>query len=498
MGTQMTRKDLLTGAAGGVAAAALMLGGQLAVADTAHPVNTPVAPGQVAPPSFADIVQRVAPAVVSIDVEGRSGPQQTALAGPRGAGDGGDPFGDLPPEFRHFFQFGPSDQTARPQPLRATGSGFFVSPDGYIVTNNHVVEGADKITVRTNDDRTFKATLVGRDPATDLAVVKVEGSGFPFVSWEDRAKPRVGDWVVAVGNPFNLGGTATAGIVSALARPQISGSGYVDYMQIDAPINRGNSGGPSFDLYGRVVGVNSAIFSPSGGSVGIGFDIPADVAAEVTKQLISHGRVTRGYIGATVQDITPEIADSLGIKARSGALVADITPDGPSARAGLKSGDVVLSVDGQPITSASDLTRKVGLAHPGDAIRLQVRRDGRVQEVNVHSGLRPSEQQLAENDVGPAGRSHGSDGGALGLMVAPNRSGGLTVEQVSPTSDAAQKGVRPGDVIEQVAGRSVNSPADVHAAIAAARAAGHKHVLVRVAHNGQRLYLPLAIGPQKG
>jgi serine protease Do len=493
----MTRKELLTGAVGGVAAAALLLGGQLAVADTTHPVNTPVPPGQVAPPSFADIVQRVAPAVVSIDVEGKAQPQETAFQGPQGGGDGEDqdPFGNLPPEFRHFFQFGPNGP-AHPQPLRATGSGFFVSPDGYIVTNNHVVEGADKITVRTNDDRELKATLVGRDPATDLAVVKVQGSGYPFVSWEDRAKPRVGDWVVAVGNPFNLGGTATAGIVSALARPQISGSGYVDYMQIDAPINRGNSGGPSFDLYGRVVGVNSAIFSPSGGSVGIGFDIPADVAAQVTKQLIAHGKVTRGYIGATVQDITPEIADSLGVKARSGALVADVTPDGPSAQAGLKSGDLVLSVDGQPITSASDLTRKVGVAHPGDAIRLQVRRDGHVQELTVRSGLRPSERQLAENDLSPA--APGAKSGSLGLMVSPNKGGGLTVEQVSPTSDAAQKGVRPGDVIEQVAGKRVNTAADVHAAVAAAKAEGRKDVLVRVAHGGQRLYLPLAIGSNNG
>jgi serine protease Do len=495
-GTQMTRKDLLAGGVGGLAAAALLLGGQLALADTTHPVNTPVAPGQVAPPSFADIVQRVAPAVVSIDVEGKAQPQETAFAGPHGGGEE-DPFGNLPPEFRHFFQFGPSGPS-HPMPLRATGSGFFVSPDGYIVTNNHVVEGADKITVRTNDDRELKATLVGRDPATDLAVVKVQGSGYPFVSFEDRAKPRVGDWVVAVGNPFNLGGTATAGIVSALARPQISGSGYVDYMQIDAPINRGNSGGPSFDLYGRVVGVNSAIFSPSGGSVGIGFDIPADVAAQVTKQLIAHGKVTRGYIGATVQDITPDIAESLGVKAHSGALVADVTADGPSAQAGLKSGDLVLSVDGQPITSASDLTRKVGLAHPGDAIHLQVRRDGRPQELTVRSGLRPSERQLAENDLSPATPGGGAHAGSLGLMVAPNKGGGLTVEEVSPTSDAAQKGVRPGDVIEQVAGKRVNTAAEVHAAVAAAKAKGHKDVLVRVAHGGQRLYLPLAIGSNNG
>src|SRR6185437_14728923 len=235
------------------------------------------------------------------------------------------------------------------QTMHAAGSGFFISPDGYIVTNNHVVDHADKITVHTSDDRTFKAHVVGRDPATDLAVVKVDTANMPFVSFEDRAKPRVGDWVVAVGNPFNLGGTATAGIVSALGRKNVSDSSYVDYMQIDAPINRGNSGGPTFDLYGRVVGVNTAIFSPSGGSVGIGFDIPADVAASVSRQLIDHGKIVRGYIGAQIQDVTADIADSLDLKDRKGALVADVTPDGPADRAGLKAGDVVIDVNGQSV-----------------------------------------------------------------------------------------------------------------------------------------------------
>ena len=385
--------------------------------------------------------------------------------------------------------------------MRATGSGFFISADGYLVTNNHVVENADKITVRTSDDRTLTARLIGRDPATDLAVLKVEGRNYPFVSFEDRAKPRVGDWVVAVGNPYNLGGTATAGIVSALNRQNISGSSYVNYMQIDAPINRGNSGGPSFDLQGRVVGVNSAIFSTTGGSIGIGFDIPADVAASVSKQLIANGKVSRGYIGATIQDITPDIAESLGLPPHQGALVADLVPDGPSARAGLRSGDLVLKVDGHPVTSAGDLTRQVALAKAGDAIQLEVRRDGRAQNLTIRSGLRPSEQQLALNDGGDGGalgERGGAASGGLGLMVAPRDGGGLAVERVSPASDAGQKGVRPGDVIEQVGGRKANSVADVSAAIKAAREAGHKQVLLLVAHNGRHVYLPVEIEAAKG
>ncbi|MFI4965979.1 MAG: Do family serine endopeptidase [Caulobacterales bacterium] len=500
----MTKKELFAGAVGALAAAAIAAGGQMAVAaSTGGPVNArPIAPiAAAAPPSFADLVQRVAPAVVSVDVEGKASPESTAFSGPsqespfgpQGGFDGQDPFG----AFRRMFPQIPDQAAPAPAPMRATGSGFFISADGYIVTNNHVVEHADKITVRTSDDRTFKARLIGRDPATDLAVLKVDGQEFPFVSFEDRAKPRVGDWVVAVGNPFNLGGTATAGIVSALSRPNVSGSSYVDYMQIDAPINRGNSGGPSFDLYGRVVGVNSAIFTPSGGSVGIGFDIPADVAASVSKQLIAHGKVSRGYIGATVQNVTPEIAESLGLAPHQGALVADVVPDGPSAHAGLRSGDLVLKVDGHAVTSADDLTRQVGLAQAGSSIRLDVRRDGHMQALNVRSGLRPSEQQLALNDGVGSGATGGS-GGGLGLMVAPRAGGGLTVQRVLPGSDAGQKGLRPGDVIEQAGGHAVNSAADVTAAVSAARAAGRKDVLLLVAHNGRHVYLPVEIGSAKG
>jgi serine protease Do len=386
-----------------------------AAREAGKPVNAPTpAPTGVAPVSFADIVQRVAPAVVSIEVE-EKGPTRTAFSqrGPRAGGqdeDGGDDLEALPPQLRRFFQQrGQQDQQPQDQePAHAAGSGFFISRDGYIVTNNHVVENAAVITVKTTDDREIKARLIGRDPATDLAVIKVEGGAYPFVSFEDKAKPRVGDWVIAVGNPFGLGGTATAGIVSALARQNVADGPYVDYMQIDAPINRGNSGGPSFDLNGRVVGVNSAIFSPSGGSVGIGFDIPADVVQKISNQLIDHGKIVRGYLGASMQGVTEEVAESMGLKSKKGALVAQVTAGGPASKAGLQTGDLVTRINGHEVESSTDLTRQVASVSPGQDIRLSVLREGRMQEVTVKSGERPSEEALARNDQQqqPQGRSN--------------------------------------------------------------------------------------------
>jgi serine protease Do len=493
-----SKKSLIkAGAAAGVLALAAA-GGYVAHADglNAGAVNAHASPppGASALPSFADIVQRVAPAVVSIEVEGKIGPRPIVDQFGGGGSDGDDDSGGLPPELRRFFQ--QQGRQAQPQTMHAAGSGFFVSADGYIVTNNHVVENADKITIHTADDRTFKARVVGRDAATDIAVVKVDGANLPFVSFEDRAKPRVGDWVVAVGNPFNLGGTATAGIVSALGRKNVSDSSYVDYMQIDAPINRGNSGGPTFDLYGRVVGVNTAIFSPSGGSVGIGFDIPADVVAKVSKELISTGKVARGYIGAQVQNVTPDIAESLGLTGK-GALVAELTPGGPADRAGLKPGDLITKANGQPVESATDLTRAVGLVHAGDPIRLEVRHEGQFREVVIRSGTRPSEDQLAANTPRGGGGEDGDGGvtGALGLSVAPDPQGqGVRVAGVDANSDAAQKGLRRGDVILQAGGRAARAPADITAAVAEARKAGRHQVLLFVARGAQHTFVPIEIG----
>lgn len=489
----LMKKTVFSGVAAGAMAALLALGVNSATASAeTSAASRPLASAPMgAPSSFADIVERVAPAVVSIDVEGKASANQLAfgLGGEEGSpfgGDEGSPFGKVTPRR--------PDGEDEPK-MEATGSGFFVSPDGYIVTNNHVVDGADKITVRTNDGRSLTATLVGRDAATDLAVVKVDGSGFPFVNFEERAKPRVGDWVVAVGNPFNLGGTATAGIVSALGRPNVSGSSYVDFMQIDAPINRGNSGGPTFDLYGRVVGVNTAIFSPSGGSVGIGFDIPADVAASITRQLISSGKVVRGYIGARIQDVTPEIADSLGLGDKKGALVADLTPGGPSEAAGLKPGDVVQQINGHDVASASDLTRQVALAHAGDVVHLQIRREGKVQEVDVRSGVRPPESILARNDL-----QSGSDAGTeqdlprvLGMRVQPRAEGGLSIAGVSGGSDAGEKGLRQGDVILRAGDHKTDTVADLSSAVSEAQKAGRQNVLVMISRDGRNIFVPIKV-----
>jgi serine protease Do len=332
--------------------------------------------------TYAEIFERVSPAVVSINV--------TLTMDPR---------------TQRLFDFGPDEDENQqvpedhpPAQQRASGSGFFISPDGYVLTNNHVVEEDGEIMVALKDGRELRATVVGRDETTDLAVLKVMDpkdpkARFPFVDFEDASKPRVGDWIIAIGNPFGFGGTATAGIVSAYGRDIGQG---VDYLQIDAPINRGNSGGPTFDTYGRVVGVNTAIYSPSGGSVGIGFAIPADQAAAVARQLMTGKTIRRGYIGASVTSVTPGLAEAEGLGVKSGALVAGVTRGGPAERGGLKDGDVVIAVDGQRVETSGEMTRAVGKAKPGQIVRLTVIREGRRRTVIVRTGTRPSESQLAE------------------------------------------------------------------------------------------------------
>ncbi|MCR5880047.1 S1C family serine protease [Phenylobacterium sp. J367] len=271
---------------------------------------------------------------------------------------------------------------------RGAGSGFIISADGLVVTNNHVVDGAQQIVVALADGRQFPARLVGRDPPTDLAVLKLDASDLPYVQFAADALPEVGDWVVAVGNPFGLGGTATAGIVSAHGRE--IGEAYVSYLQIDAPINSGNSGGPSFDLQGRVIGVNTAIFSPSGGSVGIGFAIPADLAQNVTRQIVETGRVTRGYLGVGVMDLTPALAFQLNIPGQRGALIAELSRGGPAASA-LRAGDVVTTVNGEAIIGSGGLTRAIAGAQPGSDLTLGVIRDGRKRDVTIRVARRPDD-----------------------------------------------------------------------------------------------------------
>ena len=376
----MNRKVLLgMGAASALALAA----GVGWTASQEHPlgarsVNPAPMDQRAGPAGFADLVQKVSPAVVSIDVTETRPVSDTRLQdAPSGFGGGEDEPG--------------SDRPT--QEIRGTGSGFFISPDGFILTNNHVAGDASEITVRLADGRSLQGKLVGRDKNTDLAVVKVEGRGFPFVSFEDKARPRVGDWVVAIGNPLNLGGTVTAGIVSAYGRN--IGQQFVDYMQIDAPINRGNSGGPTFDVAGRVVGVNTAIYSPSGGSIGIGFAIPATLAQSVARQLIGTGHVTRGYLGASVQDVTNEMALSLGRAGLRGALVAEVTPDGPADQGRIEAGDVITHVDGEGVAGAAALTQRVAAARVGQVLQVGGLRRGRPFAATINAGRRPSEDKLS-------------------------------------------------------------------------------------------------------
>ena len=481
--------------------------GQLIHASTA-PIFSPP-PG--APLSFADIFDKVSPAVVSIDVTTKV--DQRVLKGIPGFEN--FPF-DIVPKGQDPDDKNGDGKSAGPQAM-SSGSGFFISSDGYIVTNNHVVENATdiKVTLAGKEERQLKATIVGRDEATDLALIKVEGKNFPFVSFENSAKPRVGDWVIAVGNPFGLGGTATAGIVSAYGR-DIGEGPFVDYIQIDAPINRGNSGGPTFDIYGRVIGVNSAIFSPSGGSVGIGFAIPSDVAETVTRQLMSGGKVTRGYMGATIQNVTPDIADSLGLAGRKGALVADLVPGGPADKAGLQPGDVVLSLNGHPVASNTDLTRLVAESHSGDVLHLQILRGGKPVNVDVRSGVRPSEQELAK--TGGADDDEDQGGGApqgpatprpaaLGMSFGPLDESarrrytipadvrGVVIESVQASSDAGEHGLRRGDVIVRAGDKEATIPADVPAAVDAAKRGGRTSVLLQIHRAGRNLFVAIKIQP---
>jgi len=477
--------------------------------------TTPIfAPPPGAPMSFADIFDRVSPAVVSINVTSRVDTSALRIPGlpfdlvPRGQGQGQDDEDEgAPPQ---------GGQTERGQPRlptqQSSGSGFFISQDGYVVTNNHVVENAETIKVVMKDETELEATVVGRDEATDIAVLKVKGRGpFPYVNFENSAKPRVGDWVIAVGNPFGLGGTATAGIISAYGRD--IGENFVDYIQIDAPINRGNSGGPTFDVYGRVIGVNTAIFSPTGGSVGIGFAIPAEVADAISKQLINGGKVTRGYIGATVQSFTSEMAEAQGLGDVRGAIISDLVPGGPSERGGLLPGDVVVSVNGRTIKSNSELTREVAKARPGDVLRLEVIREGRRRNIEIRAGTRPSERELASNDNNPSAR--GGQGGrtpsqpqsppVLGLSLAPLDDAsrrqlnvpsdvrGALVTSVDDSSDAGEKGLKRGDIIVRAGDRAVNGAADLSAVVAAAKQANRPSVLVGVWRQGRTLFLPLKI-----
>ncbi len=492
---------------GAVALAAL---GGVAVETSVAPVSAAATTAQAAattaqapavqapagPASFADVVDRVKPAVVSVKVK-----LTDADPVDDEDSDGIPGLPDIPKNspFYHFFRhFGMpdgndgadrGDHAPRHHFSQAQGSGFFISGDGYIVTNNHVVDHASEVTVTTAEGKSMSAKVIGVDSKTDLALLKAEGSNFPYVTFAAHT-PRVGDWVIAVGNPFGLGGTVTAGIVSARGRDIGSGP-YDDFLQIDAPVNHGNSGGPTFNAEGEVVGVNTAIFSPSGGSVGIGFAIASDVVKNVVAQLKDNGSVTRGWIGVQIQNVTADLADDLGLKDQSGALVAAAQKDSPAAAAGVKSGDVITAVDGETVADPHDLARRIAALGPKKTVKLGLIRNGSPMTIDVILGTMP-----ADKTANAQSRNSDDNGGSalakLGLTLRPaHGQDGVVVAEIDPDGAAADKGLKQGDVILEVAGKSVNRPADVVDAIDAAKSGGKKSVLVRVKSNDGERYLTL-------
>ncbi|HUC62783.1 MAG TPA: DegQ family serine endoprotease [Alphaproteobacteria bacterium] len=458
-----------------------------------------------APTSFAPLVQRVAPAVVNVSTT------ETVKGGP--AMD--FPFQDLPPDspfrdfFKHFFN-GPMGQGQggnQPMIEHSLGSGFIIDPSGYIVTNNHVIKGATLINVILSDGKTYKAKLVGRDERTDLALLKIDADHpLPFVKWGDSSKAKVGDWVIAVGNPFGLGGTVTAGIVSARGRDLHEGP-YDSFIQTDAAINRGNSGGPMFNMDGQVIGINSAIYSPNGGSVGIGFAIPSDLAKPVIAQLRAHGSVERGWLGVQIQEVSPDVAESLGLKTAEGALVAKVNNGSPSAAAGVHQGDVIRGFNGKTVKTLRDLTSAVADTRPGSHAPLTVWRDGHEVTLNVEVGKMPA-QVTAENETPSAAPAPSAKetkvaslGLTLGVLTDDSRHElgldadvkGALVTDVEDGAAASEHGLRPGDVILKVGQHTVTTPKEAADRIAEAKSAKQKAVLLLLDRRGNQLFVALPL-----
>jgi serine protease Do len=434
---------------------------------------------------FADLVDKVKPAVISVRVKVDAGAKMMGF-------DGNSPFPPNSSMERFFRRFGmpfgddtPDNQRApRNHLVTGQGSGFFITADGYAVTNNHVVDKAQTVEITTDDGKTYTAKVIGTDERTDIALIKVDGrNDFRYVKLADH-DPRVGDWVVAVGNPFGLGGTVTAGIVSARGR-DIGAGPYDDFIQIDASVNKGNSGGPTFDMDGNVIGVNTAIFSPSGGSVGIAFDIPAETVKSVVAQLKDKGVVSRGWIGVHIQPVTAEIAESLGMKGSEGALVAEPQAGSPAAKAGIESGDVITGVNGHAVKEARDLARQIGAMAPGSEAKLSVWRKGEEKSFSMKLGELPK-QRDARAVTKPESTPASGDVPKLGLMLAPaeavvgSGAEGVVVTEVDPDGVASEHGLKTGDVILDVAGKKVATPADVRNAVSEAHKNGKRTVLMRV------------------
>jgi serine protease Do len=493
-------------------AACAMAGGVMVIAPAALVAQAPAAQAQTAPAaptvpagpqSFAGVVNSVKPAVISVRVKVAETSPEDLSSQENERNEREEkrpPFFRRPPFDRFFRDFGmpnSPDGHVRPHLALAQGSGFFISSDGYAVTNSHVVSDSNSVEVQTDDEKTYKARVVGTDPKTDVALIKVDGNNFPYVAFADGT-PQIGDWVIAVGNPYGLGGSVTAGIISARGR-DIGSSPYDDFLQIDAPVNKGNSGGPAFNESGKVVGVTTAIFSPSGGSVGIGFAIPADTVKSVVSQLKATGEVTRGWIGVQIQPVTEEIASSLGLSKAEGALVDEPQPEGPAIRAGIKSGDVIRSVNGETVKDSRDLAKKIAGLAPGQTATIGLIQDGAEKTITLQIAKMPDRTAA---DARPNRENRGGGAPQLGLTLAPAASvagqgtPGVIVTDVDPDGPAAERGVHAGDIILEVAGKPVNSPSDVRDRLDAARSSRKEAVLMRIKSGDTARYvaMPIAAG----
>jgi serine protease Do len=493
------RRLTLLGSAA-VVGAALVFGGVGTTSFTAPAFAATTQTQAQGPAGFADLIAKVKPAVISVRVK----MDRTADASDMPQMNGNDDDEGMPQMqgtpfekfFRQYGGRGPRAQMPHHEMVTGVGSGFFISADGYAVTNNHVVDHASSVEITTDDGKTYTAKVIGTDAKTDLALIKVDGkSDFAYANLESEV-PRVGDWVVAVGNPYGLGGTVTAGIVSAEGR-DIGAGPYDDYIQIDAPINKGNSGGPTFDTNGNVIGVNTAIYSPSGGSVGIGFDIPAATAKLVVAQLKDKGSVTRAWLGVQVQPVTAGIAESLGMKNAAGALVDEAKADTPAAKAGIEAGDVITAVNGNAIKDSRTLAREISGMAPGSSVRLDILRKGEAKSINVTLATLPNQ---------PEKQANASDNGSLpgtprlGVAVAPASevagagSKGVVITAVDPDGPAAERGLKSGDVILDVAGKSVSSAGELRNALSEARSGGKKELLMRIKTADSTRFVAVPIG----
>ncbi len=492
---------------------ALLVGGAAVSLATGNPAGAQVAqndesqiramPPGGAPVSFADLTAQLQPAVVNISTRQRIQVNTNPFAG--------TPFADL-------FGGGRGPQTREAQSL---GSGFIISADGYVVTNNHVITAdgqgeVEEITVTLTDGSEYPAELVGRDVASDLAVLKIARSEpFPFVEFGDSRQSRVGDWVIAIGQPFGLGGTVTAGIISAVYRNTGTGGAYDRYIQTDASINRGNSGGPLFDMQGEVIGINNAIFSPSGGSVGIGFAIPAETAAPIVEKLKQGEAIERGYLGIRIGPVTDDIADALGLESNRGEFVQAVEPGEPADRAGLRAGDIVIKVDGKDVTPDQTLSFLVANIEPGTRVPLEIIRDGQRRTVDITVGMRPSEEELRGRTFDPDAQPDGQQGstssggvleeslGVQAIELTPQIASQLGVSQetkgvvvvaVDPNSDAARKGLSRGDIVLSVNYQEVKSISEFETAVSGAKSSNREAVLLRVKSRGRPAsYVPIRL-----